>query len=117
MGRPRSTLYVAIREAPAHGARSALCEQIDEACRSLAGAHASDVDIHGARKAIKRSRAMLRLVRDALSRRVYRLANLTLRDAGRPLSAARDARVLMESLDDLVARQNLEPKESASFRD
>lgn len=32
------------------------------------------------------------------------------------MSAARDARVLIESLDELVARRNLEPAESASFR-
>ena len=74
MGRPRSKMYVVSREAPALGIRSALCEQIDEACRSLR-AKPSGAKIHGARKAIKRSRATLKLVRDALPNRTYRLEN------------------------------------------
>ena len=116
-GLPTSTLGAAIREAPLQVARSTLCEEIDEACRCLAGTHPSDADIHGARKALKRARATLKLARDALPRHSYRVDNSTLRDAARPLSEVRDARVLIESLDDLAAREHLEPRESASFRE
>jgi CHAD domain-containing protein len=117
MVQPRSIKDGVIRKAAAHEARSALCEQIDEACRCLSRGQPSDADIHDARKALKRSRATLRLVRDALAERVYRAENGTLRDAARPLSAVRDARVLIESLDDLVTRQSLEPRESIPFRE
>ena len=116
MDGPRSATDMPIRKTAAHEARSTLCEQIDEACRNLGGARPSDAKIHAARKAITRSRATLRLVRYALTDRIYRIEN-TLRDATRPLSAARDAQVLIESLDDLVTRERLEPRESIPFRE
>ncbi len=107
---------IAIRKTAAHATLSTLCEQIDEACRHLSGGHPSGTHIHDARKAIKRSRATLRLVRDALPDRTYRLANETLRDAARPLSGVRDGRALIDSLDDVVVRERLEPRESMSLR-
>src|SRR3954469_20623902 len=105
-----------IRKSAAHDARSKLCEQIGEALRCLGEEQPSSVQIHEARKAIKRSRATLRLLRPTLSDRAYRVENATLRDAAEPLSAVRDARVLVESLDDLVSRERLEPKETTGFR-
>src|SRR5262249_10302531 len=55
--------------------------------------------------------------RDALSERAYRHENATLRDSAKPLGAVRDARVLVESLDDLVSRESLDPKEATGFRE
>lgn len=55
------------------------------------------VDIHGARKQLKRARALIRLLRVALGDNVYRRTNIALRDAARPLSLARDAQVLLET--------------------
>jgi CHAD domain-containing protein len=63
-----------------------------------------DEGIHEARKAFKRLRALLRLTRDQLGTDVRRRENAAFRDAGRRLSGARDARVLVETLDDLIAR-------------
>ncbi len=58
--------------------------------------------VHGARKATKRVRALLRLVRAGLAAPRFRAANLGLRDAARGLAAARDAVVALATFDDLV---------------
>jgi CHAD domain-containing protein len=57
--------------------------------------------IHDARKALKRERAVLRLCREWLGDERFRQENTILRDAGRSLSGARDAQVLIETLDGL----------------
>jgi hypothetical protein len=60
--------------------------------------------VHEARKAFKRLRALLRLARDELGDEVYQRENTVFRDAGRELSGVRDAAVLVETFDDVVAR-------------
>lgn len=57
--------------------------------------------VHTARKAIKRSRALLRLVRGGLGP-FFALENVTLRDAARRLSQRRDAAVALTALHQLV---------------
>lgn len=89
-------------EANAHGMRRVLCEQIDEVAGLLRVRRITDTHIHSARKALKKARATLRLLRPAVSSRVYERENAALRDIARPLSAARDARVLLDSLDRLA---------------
>ena len=61
-----------------------------------------DEMVHEARKGLKRLRAMLRLVRPAIVRKVYRRENIAFRDAARPLSEVRDAKILVETLDKIV---------------
>jgi CHAD domain-containing protein len=58
--------------------------------------------VHGARKATKRVRALLRLVRAGLAAPRFRAANIGLRDAARGLAAARDAAVALATFDALV---------------
>ena len=60
--------------------------------------------IHEARKSLKKARALLRLVRPGLPKRVYRRENAALRDAGRLVSGARDADVMVETVDKLAER-------------
>jgi hypothetical protein len=60
--------------------------------------------VHDTRKAFKRLRALVRVSRDALGDEAYRRENTIFRDAGRKLSGARDAAVLVQTLDDLTAR-------------
>jgi CHAD domain-containing protein len=60
--------------------------------------------VHGARKGFKRLRATVRLARAELGDEVYRRENATFRNAGRALSGARDAEVLVETLDGLERR-------------
>jgi CHAD domain-containing protein len=61
-----------------------------------------DVAVHDARKQIKKVRAALRLVREPLGERRYHRENAALRDAAKPLSAVRDAKILVEAFDTLV---------------
>src|SRR5262245_40743957 len=66
----------------------------------------SDGAVHYARKQLKRARAGLRLLRDAVARTSYSRENADLRDAARPLSVVRDARVVLDTLEGLRARRN-----------
>lgn len=77
---------------PARAVRQLALAQIDHALAGIARGDAPG--IHEARKAGKRTRALLRLMRPALGDDEYRRQNLRLRDAGRALSATRDADVL-----------------------
>jgi CHAD domain-containing protein len=60
--------------------------------------------IHKARKAVKKERALLRLMRGSVRRRDRRAANAALRDAARGLSGARDAEVMVQTIDALAER-------------
>jgi CHAD domain-containing protein len=60
--------------------------------------------IHEARKDLKKTRAVLRLVRDQLGKERYRRANARLRDASRALSGSRDATVKSATLEALAER-------------
>ena len=78
-------------------------EQLGKALEHLACQDGKrDKHIHEARKATKRLRALVRLVRRELGDEVYALENQCYRDAGRRLSELRDATVLVETLDRLV---------------
>lgn len=61
-----------------------------------------DKAIHEARKSFKKLRAVVRLMRDELGAELYTRENVTFRDAGRPLSDARDAKVLVDAFDSLL---------------
>jgi CHAD domain-containing protein len=80
-------------------ARRIVCKEILKAQGALGGKRLTDSAIHGARKSIKRARAVWRLLRHAFPAATYRQANARLRDAGRPLGAARDAKILVVALD------------------
>ena len=86
------------------GLQRILREQIAKALESLDGTKLSDETVHSARKELKKARATLRLLRDALGDAVYRRENAALRDAARPLSEVRDAKVVLDTLDMLVER-------------
>jgi CHAD domain-containing protein len=85
------------------GIRRILRKQLKSAQQSLRGRTSDSADerVHSARKNFKRVRAVARLVRDAIGDSTYRFVNETIRDAGRPLSEVRDAKVLVEALDKL----------------
>jgi CHAD domain-containing protein len=79
-------------------------EQLDTAIAELTDNLADDPvqAVHAARKALKKERSLLRLSRDLLSRGERRRMNAALRDTGRRLSAARDAEVMIQAVDDLA---------------
>jgi CHAD domain-containing protein len=93
-------------EKPDDGIRRIIAERIDEAIHVLqpkpskARGDRADV-VHEARKRLKEIRAALRLVRDALGEKIFSRENHAFRDLARPLSQARDAQVLIDTLADL----------------
>ena len=91
-------------EAGLAGVRRILQEWLAGADESLRKKRITDANIHDARKQLKKSRAALRLLRDAIGEIAYRRENNALRDAARPLGVARDSKVLLAALDDLVVR-------------
>ncbi len=74
---------------------------------SLLGGGESTPDeraVHETRKALKRLRALLRLLEPALDRGAYERESSAVRDAGKRLAVARDAEVMLETLDNLIKR-------------
>lgn len=86
-------------------ARKILRRQIDKGLSCLEGRRPSDERIHRAREQIKMARATLRLLRAGLTDKQYRTENRRLRDAARPLSAARDAAVLRKAFQHILPRR------------
>jgi CHAD domain-containing protein len=64
----------------------------------------SDRGVHEARKALKRARAALRLLRPGLEPAAYRAENAMLRDAGRALAPLREPKSLLDALGALRRR-------------
>jgi CHAD domain-containing protein len=80
-----------------------LGHHLDQALKALQESQPlSDTAVHSARKQLKKGRADLRLLRKALGSRTYSSENAALRDVARPLTAVRDARALLDTLDTLV---------------
>jgi len=79
-------------------------KQVEDTLELLGPESASDTAIHTARKHLKKARAALRLLRDALGPAIYARENSALRDAARPLSVLRDGKALIDQLDKLVKR-------------
>lgn len=72
---------------------------ISKARRLLGSGSLSDTTVHDARKEIRKSRAAIRLLRVALGNARFQRENARLRDAGRALNEARDAKVLVSTLE------------------
>src|SRR5262245_24595938 len=78
-------------------------KQMDAVLEALTAAKGPrDEVVHEVRKSLKKIRAVLRLVRPVLGVKCYRRENTCLRDAARPLTEVRDARILIETLDKLL---------------
>jgi hypothetical protein len=94
-------------EQPAPGLRRMALEQLDFAIELLEGESNGALDehaVHETRKSLKRLRALIRLLAGELGEEEAERENAALRDAGRRLAAARDAEVLVATLDDLRER-------------
>ena len=104
------------RETLPDGIRRMILEQLEEAEAGLrtASGDGRDEAVHEARKATKKSRAVLRLVRAEIGSKTFKRENRALRDAARLLSEPRDAAVLVASVDRLahqvpLARRSISP--------
>ena len=84
--------------------RLELAQDLGRTVRALRSRNRSDPHIHDIRKRLKHCRGLLRLLRKALGKDVYRRENVRLRDAARPLMPVRDAAVLVQALDGLCPR-------------
>jgi len=93
------------REKVPKAIRRVVTDCIDKALKKLRAPRAahSDVAVHSSRQRFKEIRSCLRLVRSELGDKIFRCENRCFRDAARPLSTLRDAKVLIDTLDDLIA--------------
>jgi CHAD domain-containing protein len=78
--------------------------QLDLAIELLADGAPDERAIHETRKALKRLRALMRLLRHELGESRFRREHGILRDAARRLAGARDAEVMVDTLDALLTR-------------
>src|ERR1044071_1679903 len=81
--------------------RATAAERLERAAERLREDHGDDPvgAVHGARKDLKKARALLRLARSGMPAKAYRRENRRLRDLGRELSGGRDADVMVETAD------------------
>jgi CHAD domain-containing protein len=109
------------REGAAEGLRRIAAGRAVTALERLRGVEPGEEGfadaVHGARKDLKKLRAVVRLLRDELGRELYAAENGRYRDAGRALSASRDAQVKVETLTSLAAqRGGLPPTALGTWR-
>jgi CHAD domain-containing protein len=92
----------------AEGLRRVILGQLDLAVELLQAYPAGPEDhtVHETRKALKRLRALLVLLRAELGPKRYAREKAALRDCGRRLAGARDAEVMLGTLDSLVRRDH-----------
>jgi CHAD domain-containing protein len=93
-------------ESPSTAAVSTMAGQLEQAIDRLGRGRGQDPAgaLHDARKNLKKSRSLLRLMRGGLPRKTYRREMRFLRDCGRALSGARDADALVATLSELSDR-------------
>lgn len=90
-------------ESMSQGVKRVVRSEIEDALEQLrANDQNEEETVHETRKTFKKVRAALRLVRDELGDTVYRRENFLFRDAARPLTEVRDAKILIEALDHLT---------------
>ena len=92
-------------DTPAHIARRALLAELDSTVEQLCKPRRSDASVHNVRKELKRARAALRMMRECMGIKEYRRNNALLRDAARPLTPIRDAKVLLQTLEQLDSKR------------
>jgi CHAD domain-containing protein len=85
-------------EGLAAGTRRIARSQLGIALRRLQAAEDTEREIHEARKALKRTRALLRLVRPGLDAEVFDRENRSLGSIARTLSGVRDLHVLTQTV-------------------
>ena len=91
------------REGMASGVRRIVAEELDSAVADLRSEPLTDEAVHEARKSLKKSRSALRLLRSDMGNHVRKRENVVMRDAAKRLSGARDAQVMLDTLDKVAA--------------
>ena len=98
------------RERVPEGIRRVVRGKIDAFLRIVRDKNTAPGDeaIHEARKQLKQARGALRLVRNELGKKTFQRENQPFREAGRPLSALRDAKVVVDTLDGLIGHFSMQ---------
>jgi CHAD domain-containing protein len=85
--------------------RRIVIEQTRNAAEQLGGGNPDlHEGVHAARKSLKKTRSVLRLVRDEIGEQTYRRENRCLRETAHRLAGARDAEAMLETYDKLTER-------------
>jgi CHAD domain-containing protein len=92
-----------VKEPLAEGIRRIALDQIEIAENELRANADPDAGVHNARRALKRLRALLRLVRPGLDDAVYRRESQRFAETGRLLAGERDRHVMQQTLKKLSA--------------
>ncbi len=104
----RRKVHAALRkgEPLAEGLRRVILEQLQLAVELLEAypGGAGEETVHEIRKALKRVRALTRVLRNELGAKRYARENDAVRDSARRLAGARDAEVILITLDGLLER-------------
>jgi CHAD domain-containing protein len=92
----------------AEGLRRVILEQLQLAIELLDAYPGGEGEetVHEIRKALKRVRALIRVLRGELGPKGYARENTALRDCARRLAGSRDAEVILATLDGLLARDS-----------
>jgi CHAD domain-containing protein len=77
-------------------------KELEELAAAIRSGGKNDEPVHSIRKRFKRLRAVCRLVRAETGEKWYKSQNTRFRDAGRPLTEVRDAKILIDTLDKLL---------------
>jgi hypothetical protein len=103
------------REPLGHAFQRMALAQVDITLELLSAEHTGSIErtVHETRKALKRLRALLRLLEHELGERAFARESAALRDVAQRLAEARDAAVMLATLDGLIARH---PRELARRR-
>lgn len=90
--------------------------QVERAIASIDAEGELEPRVHDVRKRLKKMRGLIRLVRPVFPD--YKMENAHFRDTQRSISGLRDAQVLGQTLDDLIANHEepLDPEAFAEFR-
>lgn len=105
-----------VKEPLAEGMQRIALEQIEIAQGELRSNADAEAAVHNARRALKRLRALLRLVRPALSEAEYRRQSQRFAGIGRQLSGERDRHVMRQTLKKLTAEtQGVSEEFTAAF--
>ncbi len=100
---PDSGFVLGTHEHLSESLRRITVEQADSAARGLMSGQV-DAAVHEARKAMKRLRAVLRLIRSEIGDDAYRWENTVLRDAARSVAPIRDGVVMVNTVDRIRER-------------
>src|SRR3954447_13061300 len=100
------TYRLSFDEDLAESARRNAREQLEQAAGQLGHGGSEDPveSVHEARKNLKKSRSLLRLLPSDLDRKTFRRENRAMRDAGRDVADVRDADVMVDTLENLRER-------------